>query len=851
MPDQLSTATTIAAATNRMKETLADRKRMLRTDILTKESEFSEQDLAARKGNDEAVMHLIAKRALEKGAAPRGAASACQGSTLAVFPHARVTPPRKVALIGNSLPRRCGIATFTTDLHHALLSKAPDLQTCIVAMTDRDRTYEYPSSVIREVRDDNLREYEGAAATLNAGRFDIVCLQHEFGIFGGEAGAHILELLTRLRMPVVTTLHTVLASPSAAQRTVMERIIEASAKVVVMADKARELLTNVYRVPPDKIEVIAHGIPDFPFAAPDAAKARLGFSGRSVILTFGLLSPSKGIEVMIDAMPWILKRRPDAVYVVLGATHPNLVRDQGEAYRESLTARVRKLGIEDHVVFLDQFVDQATLLEFISMSDVYVTPYLNEAQMTSGTLAYSFGLGKPVVSTPYWHARELLADGRGVLVPFSDAMAIGHEIAELLTDGPRRQAMRERAYAASRSMTWERTAERYRAVFEFAALEGQRQNPIERAAPEPIAPPNFAAPPDMRLGHFVSMCDDTGLFQHAVHSVPNRAHGYCVDDNARALLLACALNEPGERPISETLTARFAAFVQHAWNPDTGRFRNFMGFDRSWLEDSGSADSHGRTLWALGECARNDASPARRRWARVLFAEALPTAENLDSPRASAFTLLGLDAYCAVVPDDRRAWDIRRVLAESLLSGLVAVETPDWQWFEEGLAYDNARLPQALIVTGMAMRIPTYVDAGLRSLRWLMRQQTASTGDFRPVGTAGFGELRQSPRIFDQQPLEATATIAACLAAWRADDDAEWKTIANRVFSWFLGSNDLSVELVDPETGSCRDGLHPDRANQNCGGESVVSYLLALAEIRQLARIETAAHPVALRTIGA
>jgi hypothetical protein len=334
--------------------------------------------------------------------------------------------------------------------------------------------------------------------------------------------------------------------------------------------------------------------------------------------------------------------------------------------------------------------------------------------------------------------------------------------------------------------------------------------------------------------------------------VPNRAHGYCVDDNARALLLACALNEPGERPISERQTARFAAFVQHAWNPDTGRFRNFMGFDRSWLEDSGSADSHGRTLWALGECARNDASPARRRWARELFAEALPAAESLGSPRASAFTLLGLDVYCAVVPDDRRARDIRRVLADGLLSGLAAVETPDWQWFEEGLAYDNARLPQALIVTGIATHTPAYVDAGLRSLRWLIRQQTSSTGDFRPVGTVSFGELRQSPRAFDQQPLEATATIGACLAAWRVDGDAEWITIASRAFSWFLGSNDLSVTLVDPETGSCRDGLHPDRANENCGGESVVSYLLALAEIRQLARVNVnPTNPVALRAMGA
>jgi len=331
-----------------------------------------------------------------------------------------VTPLRRIAVIGNSLPRRCGIATFTTDLQRAISDSRPNLEAAIVAMTDHDQTYDYPASVALQIKDDSIEEYVRAAAFLNAGRFDISCLQHEFGIFGGEAGGHILELLSRLTMPVVTTLHTVLAKPTAVQRAVMDRIVEASSKIVVMADKGHDLLRSVYRVPDEKIEVIAHGIPDFPFVEPDAAKASLGFEGRSVILTFGLLSPSKGIEVMIDAMPSILKRRPDVVYVVLGATHPNLVRDQGEAYRESLMTRVRELGVEDHVVFLDQFVDQAALLEFISMCDVYVTPYLNEAQMTSGTLAYSFGLGKPVVSTPYWHARELLAEGRGILVPFAD-----------------------------------------------------------------------------------------------------------------------------------------------------------------------------------------------------------------------------------------------------------------------------------------------------------------------------------------------------------------------------------------------------------------------------------------------
>jgi hypothetical protein len=356
----------------------------------------------------------------------------------------------------------------------------------------------------------------------------------------------------------------------------------------------------------------------------------------------------------------------------------------------------------------------------------------------------------------------------------------------------------------------------------------------------------------MQIAHFLSMCDDTGLFQHAVHSVPDRSHGYCVDDNARALLLACALNNPGEQRLPEILTARFAAFVQHAWNPDTRRFRNFMGFNRSWLEDSGSEDSHGRTLWALGECARRDASPSRRQWAAALFTEALPTAETFGSPRAWAFTLLGLGAYCAVVPDNLRAQQVRHFLASRLMSILASVETPEWVWFEEGLAYDNARLPQALMMTGMATQTPGYVEAGLKSLRWLMTQQMASAGHFRPVGTAGFGEQRQHPRAFDQQPVEATATIAACLTAWRADGDAEWKTIATRVFAWFLGSNDLSVALVDAETGSCRDGLHPDRANENRGGESVVSYLLGLAEIRQLARGNAGmTRPTALRAVGA
>lgn len=756
---------------------------------------------------------------------------------------------RRLAVIGNALPRRCGIATFTTDLHRALAGTRPTVQTGIVAMTDAGHRYDYPAIVTHEIREACLRDYRRAADTLNETRIDLVSLQHEFGIFGGDAGGAIVGLLERLTMPVVTTLHTVLETPTLPQRRVLGDIVAASARVIVMAEKGRTLLKTLYGVPADKIAVVPHGIPDVLFSEPAAAKLRCGLAGHMVILTFGLLSPNKGIEVMIAAMPSILKSRPDAIYVILGATHPHLVRDQGEAYRLGLMARVKELGLTDHILFLDQFVDYETLLDFIAACDVYVTPYLTAAQMTSGTLAYSFGLGKAVVSTPYWHAEELLADGRGVLVPFGDSAALSREIADLLIDDDRRQALRTRAYTDSRSMTWERTAERYWDIFDAVpraphlTLIAQRDTPL--LAPEELLPP------DMRLGYLLAMCDDTGLFQHAVHAIPNRSHGYCVDDNARALLLACALNHPAEAGLPEVLTSRFTAFIQDAWNPETRRFRNFMSFQRQWLEESGSEDSHGRTLWALGTCARDDTRTSRRQWAEGLFLEALPSVEGFTSPRAWAFTLLGLDAFGHTVAPQPEAKRLRVQLATKLMARLRDSESAEWPWFEAGLSYDNARLCQALIATGMAMETPLWVDTGVRTLRWLMGQQTADAGHFRPVGSDTFGTERCAPAPFDQQPMEAAAALSACLAAWRAEGDDVWKTHAITCFSWFLGRNDLQAPLVDFDTGSCRDGLHADRVNENRGGESLVSYLMSLAEIRQLARITRARPTGTLAPFGA
>lgn len=704
--------------------------------------------------------------------------------------------------------------------------------TAIIAMSDQGIGYDYPPVVRATINDADPAQYLEAASFINGGGFDIACLQHEFGIFGGEAGNHVIKLIDALAIPLVTTLHTILDAPNAPQRAVMEAILAKSARLVVMSEKGREILLSSYLADPASIVVIPHGIPDHPLLESDACKEKLGFAERQVILTFGLISPSKGIETMIDAMEEVIVRCPEAVYVVMGATHPNLVRDAGETYRRGLGERVTRLGLTDKVIFLDQFIDRPALLEHIAMCDVYVTPYLGKAQMTSGTLAYSHGLGRPVVSTPYWHARELFADGTGILVPFADPVQLGEAVSSLLCDTERRLRMGKAAYEASRPTTWTNTGARYADCFRsaFRSYAGRIvrwQAPVLRPRSASIL---HGLEPSMK--HLAAMCDDTGLFQHAVHDVPDRNHGYCIDDNARALLLSCTLGR-GQGPyLPDALALGFAAFIQHGWNPDNRRFRNFMGYDRRWCEPEGSEDSHGRTLWALGACARYGPNAGRASWARDLFSTALGVVQAFTSPRAWAFTLLGLSDYCRAYPLDCIAAQLQATLAFRLADCLASTETPDWVWFEHGLAYDNARLPEALIRTGAATDDDYLLDSGLRSLRWLMSVQTAPAGHFRPVGSHSFGAHRCLPSPFDQQPLEATATIAACMAANTSDPLGRWEAEATKAFEWFLGRNDLALPLVDLNTGACRDGLHPDRANENRGAESVLSWLLAAASMR-------------------
>jgi glycosyltransferase involved in cell wall biosynthesis len=736
---------------------------------------------------------------------------------------------RKIAFVGDYLPRKCGIATFTHDMHASLAARYPDAECFVVPVNDRPDGYEYPPEVRFEIDEPDLESYRRAADFLNFANTDVVCLQHEYGIYGGAAGSHVLGLVRDLRMPVVTTFHTVLREPNDDQRQVLTDLAGLSARIVVMTERARTFLREIYGIPEPKIDLIAHGIPDTPFVDPDPYKDQFGVGGRPVALTFGLLSPNKGIEYMLRAVPEILGSFPDFVYLVLGATHPALVREQGERYRLSLERLARNLGIGNNVIFYNRFVELKELTEFIRAADVYVTPYLNPAQITSGTLAYSFGCGKAIVSTPYWHAEELLADGRGVLVPFADPQALAREVTGLLADGPRRAAMCGQAYRLGRGMIWEQSAARYMEAFQKTRL-GRQDQPFKPLAVRTLAEQQ-AELPDWRLDHLARLTDSTGMLQHATHTIPNFTEGYCTDDNARALLLTVLLEELGqEGPEVERLATRYAAFLQAAFNPEHKRFRNFLGFDRRWLEESGSEDSHGRALWALGTCVGRSRRPDLPAWAASHFERALPAVLETTSPRTWAFGLLGIREYHRRLGGDRLTAQVRETLTARLLDVYDRTTTHDWPWFEEILSYDIARLPQALIASGNARAL----EVGLQSLAWLVKIQSAPQGHFRAVGSNGFYRKGGTPARFDQQPVEASATVSACLEAYRVTQDPAWMSEARSAFEWFLGRNDLGQELYDPRTGGCCDGLQEDRTNRNQGAESTLAFLLSLAEMNLL-----------------
>ena len=681
---------------------------------------------------------------------------------------------KSIVLIGNHLPRQCGIATFTTHLLESIALNAPDKACWAIAMNDRPEGYPYPSQVRFEINQSQLNEYSLAADLCNLNQVDVICLQHEYGIFGGKRGSFIIDLLRDLKMPVVTTLHTILKDPTLQDRHIIMQLAEFSDRLVVMSERSVEFLRDIYQVPDEKIALIHHGIPDVPFVESDAYKDKFGVSGKKIILTFGLLSPGKGIEVVIDALPEIVKAHPQVIYMVVGATHPHLKMEQGEDYRNSLHRRAKELGVSNHIIFHDRFVADEDLLEFIGVADIYVTPYQNEAQIISGTLAYALGMGKAVVSTPYWHAQELLADDRGRLVPFRDHVALAREVIDLLDHPDECRAIRERAYHYGRKMVWSNVGSLYLDTFAEAKRQRLRKNVPERLLD--TLGHRQQRLPEIRLEHLRRMSDDTGLLQHAKYTIPDRTHGYCVDDNARALIVAVTLQEL--QPLDTAprgLAATYLSFLDYAFNDKIGRFRNFMSYDRRWLEEVGSEDSHGRAVWGLGVAVALGREEGEVVYAADLFHRALGATEHFTHPRTIAFAIIGIHAYLSRYSGDSRAKRMCKILADRLMQQFKDCATKDWPWCEDTLTYDNARLPQALLLAGQWLPDREMLKMGLRALDWLKQVQTDEKGShFTAIGNQGWLTRDGEKAQFDQQPLEAAAMVDACIAAFNCTQDEKW-----------------------------------------------------------------------------
>jgi glycosyltransferase involved in cell wall biosynthesis len=757
--------------------------------------------------------------------------------------HSKPSLPSRIAVIGNYLPRQCGLATFTTDLCTAISAEYGTARLLALPVNDTEEGYDYPARVRWSLAQDDLTSYQEAADFLNFNNIDMVCLQHEYGIFGGPAGSHILHLLRRLKMPLVTTLHTVLREPDPNQLRVMEEIAELSDRLIVMSQLSSQFLQEIFKVPGNKIDMVPHGVPDLPFLDPNFYKDKFGVEGKAVLLTFGLLSPNKGIENVIQALPQILSRHKNVVYLVAGATHPHVLRREGEKYRASLQALAKEVGVESQVMFHNRFASPEEMAEFIGAADIYITPYRHEAQVVSGTLAYALGAGKAIISTPYWHAIELLDDRRGALVPFQNPDAIAQKTIELLDTPAIRHAMRKRAYLFAREMIWKRVAQGY--MESFSRVRSDRmENPRVQFSARAI-PKDLNRLPELKLDHINALTDDTGVLQHAIFTVPNRGEGHTTDDNARALIFTVMLEslakdeaKKASLPVAD-FSARYLSFLEHAFNAANGRFRNFLGYDRRWNEPVGSEDCHGRALWSLGSVLGRSNNLGLRCAAGRLFELSLPAVVEFYSPRACAYTLLGIQEYLDSYPGDRDAQKIRSVLAGRLLAIYESIRRPDWKWFENVVAYGNARLSQAMLLVGSACSDDRMVSAGLESLDWLSEnQRSESNGHFVPIGSQGFYRQGGEKARFDQQPIEAAGAVSACLQAYRVTGDSRWRKEAWSAFNWFLGDNDLQLPLYDFVTGGCRDGLHPDRANENQGAESTLSSLMALLEMSALQESE-------------
>jgi len=749
-------------------------------------------------------------------------------STQPTSPPQLKSKPLRIALIGSYVPRKCGIATFTHDVFHSLNAFESIAKVDVFAMGDED-VYDYPPEVVCEIHQ-TPASYRQAASIINAGKYDALFIQHEFGLFGGVSGDMLFELLDQVTLPVVTMLHTVLKEPNGDQTRVIKRLSDRSRAMITMSQRGKSFLKTIYHVNENCIDVVPHGIPNTSPRDLNENKRQFGLSGKLVALTFGLIGPGKGLEYAIDALPEIVSRHPDFVYVLLGATHPNLVKKQGESYREELRLQAERLGVSEHLHFENRFVGVRELTKWIGATDVYLTPYLNEAQITSGTLSYAYGCGTPVVSTPYWHACDLLAEGRGCLVPFRDAAAIARQVNELLDDERRRNEMADSAYVHGRTMVWAAVgntlADLLQRCTETAPSTLVKSLPV---IPFPSGKSN--------LSHLFRMTDDTGIVQHAICALPNRHEGYCVDDNARALLLTLLLEQMGsDSPGIGSLQSRYAEFVNHAVDEQSGRVRNFMSYARDWLEAVGADDSVGRTSWVLGACVGRTNQEGIRLWSKRLYTPVLRHVANTGSLRAWCFGLLGVCEYRNHDINNIEINDIGRDFLSRIAFRLKESRVEDWSWFEDRLTYDNAKLPHALLYGARSFDQPELFSVGLSTLDWLCKVQTSSHGVFQPIGSNGFFVRGQNRSLFDQQPVEAWATTSACIYAYTATGDKRWMDEAKKAYDWFLGRNISGLVVTDPSTGGCFDGLHADRVNYNQGAESTLAWLLADVEMRMIGK---------------
>ena len=729
----------------------------------------------------------------------------------------------KIAIIGNYPPRKCGIATFTKDLNDGI--KENGVTTAVVAMNDGLNRYDYPDDVVFEIEQNVMASYINAAEYLNSNNFDAVIVQHEFGIYGGQDGIHIIQLLKRLRIPVVTTLHTVIDDPTENQRVVVKELARVSQKLVCISQKGIDLLRVVYDVPHSKCLHIHHGVHHYETKDIYGLRKKLGVERKKVLLTFGLLSKNKSIEVVINALPEVVKNHPDTIYIILGATHPHVVKHEGEDYRLMLIRLVNKLNLVNNVIFVNRFVSNDELFSYLELCDIYVIPYLGEKQISSGTLIYTMAAAKPIISTPFWYAREMLADERGLLFDFKNSVQLAERINELLDNEVKRKAIAQNAFTLAKECYWPMIGKQYYELVDRMIVE---ENIRALSEPAPVIESKFVLP-HIKLDHLRVLTDYTGILQHAKYNVPDRNHGYCTDDNARALLLSVMLqNEIQDVDELNRLTSIYLSFIDYAYNPETGKFRNFMNYERGWLDREGSEDSIGRTAWALGFTSAYTNVCNFYHHSNHLFEKVLKQIDLLNHPRALSYATLGLSHH-AKVHGETAVIERLGSCTKKLYMLFDKTIDEEWLWFDEKVSYANSRIPHAMIHAGIYLKDEKLIHRGLKVLDWLIAKQF-SNEVFSPVGNDGW-LTPQGKAAFDQQPLEANGMIDACLQAEMYVKDGTYADYALKAFYWFTGENDCAQPVYDFATGGCRDGLHPGGVNLNQGAESTISWLMSLMNI--------------------